>query len=159
MAVATELQVDILREFTRSTKMSHSIVMRAQIVLGACSGIQNRETAAKVGCHPNIVSKWKMRWIRQQATLAEIEGRVTRQEYKKQVQEHLSDEPRSGNPGKFSAEQLCQIIAVACDPPEKQGRPVTHWAPRELADEVIKQEIVESISVRHIGRFLKGVRP
>ena len=29
-------------------------------------------------------------------------------------------------------------------------------SPRELADEVVKQEIVASISVRHIGRFLKG---
>ena len=37
------------------------------------------------------------------------------------------------------------------------GHPVTHWTPQELALEVVKQSIVESISVRHIGRFLKGM--
>ena len=73
------------------------------------------------------------------------------------VQETLADRPRSGSPGKFSAEQLCQIIAVACQPPAESGRPVSHWTAQELADEVVKQEIVESISPRHIGRFLKGI--
>ena len=47
------------------------------------------------------------------------------------------------------------IIATACEPPEKSGRPVTHWTSRELADEVIKRGIVATISVRHVGRFLK----
>jgi len=47
------------------------------------------------------------------------------------------------------------IITVACEPPEKSGRPVTHWTPRELTDEVIKRGIVASISVRQVGRFLK----
>ena len=37
------------------------------------------------------------------------------------------------------------IITVACEPPEKSGRPVTHWTPRELTDEVIKRGIVASI--------------
>jgi putative transposase len=53
---------------------------------------------------------------------------------------------------------VTQIIAVACEPPEKCGRPVTHWTPRELADEVKKRSIVPSISVRQVGRFLKGGR-
>lgn len=70
----------------------------------------------------------------------------------------LSDQPRSGSPGKFSAEQICQIVAMACEPPEEYGRPVTHWTPKELADEADKQGIVESISTRHAGRFLKRSR-
>ena len=41
-----------------------------------------------------------------------------------------------------------------CDPPEKYGRPISHWTPRELADELMKQKIVESISQRHVGRLL-----
>jgi putative transposase len=51
---------------------------------------------------------------------------------------------------------VTQIIAVACEPPEKCARPVTHWTPRELADEVKKRGIVPSISARQVGRFLKG---
>ena len=50
------------------------------------------------------------------------------------------------------------ILAVACEPPENSGRPVTHWTPRELADEVIKRGIVASISPRQVGRFLKWGR-
>jgi putative transposase len=50
------------------------------------------------------------------------------------------------------------IITVACEPPEKSGRPITHWTTPELADEVMKRGIVPSISARHVGRFLKGGR-
>ena len=42
---------------------------------------------------------------------------------------------------------------MACETPEKSGRPVSHWTPRKLADEVVKRGIVPSISVRHVGRF------
>ena len=52
--------------------------------------------------------------------------------------EVLSDRERPGGPSTFSAEQLTKIIAVACEKPEESGRPVTHWTPTELADEVIK---------------------
>jgi len=65
------------------------------------------------------------------------------------------DLPRPGCPGKFTAEQIAQILAVACEPPEDSGRPVTHWTPTELADEVVHRGIVASISPRHVGRFLK----
>ena len=44
--------------------------------------------------------------------------------------------------------------AVACEPPEKSGRPVTEWTHAELADEVVRRGIVESISPRHLGRLL-----
>ena len=66
--------------------------------------------------------------------------------------------PRPGTPGEFSAEQLAQIISVACESPEDAGRPVSHWTPRELAEEVIKRGIVKRISPRTVGRFLKRSR-
>lgn len=68
----------------------------------------------------------------------------------------LSDQERPGIAPTFSAEQLTKIIAVACELPEESERPVTHWTPRELVDEVIKRKIVDSISPRHIDRVLKG---
>jgi transposase len=67
----------------------------------------------------------------------------------------LSDRPRSGSPGKFTAEQVTQLLAIACEDPEESGRPVTHWTPRELADEAAKRGVVESISPRQVGRSLK----
>ncbi len=65
----------------------------------------------------------------------------------------LQDYERSGAPVKFSMEQVIDLFALACSPPEDYGRPISHWTPRELADEIIKQRIIESISIRHVGRL------
>jgi transposase len=68
----------------------------------------------------------------------------------------LSDCPRSGTPNFFSTEQVVQIVALACEKPQASERPISHWSARELADEAIKRGIVEKISPRSVGRFLKG---
>jgi putative transposase len=47
---------------------------------------------------------------------------------------------------------------MACEDPAKFGLPFSHWTPELLQIEVIKLGIVKSISVRHIGRFLKRKR-
>ena len=44
--------------------------------------------------------------------------------------------------------------AVACEPPADRERPISHWSLRELAEEVIKRGIVDSISPRQVDRFL-----
>ena len=44
---------------------------------------------------------------------------------------------------------------MACEPPEKSGRPITHWTAHELADEVVKRGIVASISTTQVGRYLR----
>ena len=77
------------------------------------------------------------------------------------VIERLADLPRSGSPATFTPEQICQIIALACEEPSLYDRPITDWTNQELADEAIKQEIVSSISPRHVGRLLEQfeVRP
>lgn len=51
-------------------------------------------------------------------------------------------------------EQITQLYALACAPPEQYGRPISHWTGAELADEMRKQGIVETISPRHVGRLL-----
>jgi len=62
---------------------------------------------------------------------------------------------RVGAPVKFSMEQIIELFALACSPPLDYGRPISHWTPRELADEMIKQGIIQSISVRHVVRLLE----
>ena len=155
--IITERQQQILTEFSRTTQMPHAEVVRAKIILYRCAGKSNSSIVAKIGCHRNTVTKWCRRWHKKQAMLAVTEEDATPQTYRKIIKTALMDEERTGRPNTFTAEQLCQIIAVACQSPEELGCPVTHWTPQELALEVVKQNIVESISVRHIGRFLKGV--
>jgi transposase len=67
----------------------------------------------------------------------------------------LSDAPRPGAPATFTAEQVSQIVALACEPPKLSGRPIDHWTLRELRDEAIKRKIVADISVSYIGRILR----
>lgn len=71
------------------------------------------------------------------------------------MEDVLSDAPRDGSTGTFTAEQVTQILATACEPAEQSGRPIDRWTHRELADEVIQRGIVPSISVSQIGRYLR----
>jgi putative transposase len=63
--------------------------------------------------------------------------------------------PRAGKPSAITADQLCQITALACEKPEQSARPISHWSGREIADEIRKRGIVAQISPRHAARLLK----
>jgi putative transposase len=71
------------------------------------------------------------------------------------VEERLQDAPRPGAPARITADQRCQIEALACEKPEGSDRPITHWTAREIADELKKRKIVDDISPRHAARLLK----
>ena len=71
------------------------------------------------------------------------------------VMKRLWDAERTGSPTKFTTEQVLQLFTIACQSPEKYGRPISHWTSEELAEEMVKQGIVKSISKRHVGRLLK----
>lgn len=71
------------------------------------------------------------------------------------VSERLEDAPRPGKPATITAEQLCQIVALACETPRESKRPISQWSGREIADEIKKRHIVEQISPRHARRLLK----
>jgi putative transposase len=90
----------------------------------------------------------------EQLQIAEAEG-INDSQLRQQLEAVLSDQQRSGGPAKFSLEQIVQIVAVACEQPASSGRPLSHWTPRELALEVVKRGIVQEISRRSVGRFLK----
>lgn len=152
----TERQEAILQQIIRRSKSPQSQVMRAKIVLaGRVYGRRNTEIARELKINSQTVSTWRGRWLAATEQLAEVEGTGDDQALERAIEETLLDESRSGTPPTFSAEQVCQIIAVACEEPKLSGRPITEWTPRELADEVIKREIVTSISTSQVWRFLK----
>lgn len=153
----TELQQKVLERLSKSQKVSHAYVTRARIILEAKKGERNTAIAKKLNCTRETARRWRDRWVHHQSLLAEREKDVTEGGYQKLIEVIMSDKERGGRPATFTAEQLCQIIAVAVQPPEEYGCPVTHWTPKELRHVVIKEGIVSSISTRHIGRFLKGV--
>jgi len=121
----------------------------------AFEGLKNEDIAQRLQCERHGIGTWRRRWQNAFQRLTVLECLEKPPVLRDAIAEILGDLPRAGCGGKFTAEQIAQIIAVACEPPDKSERPVSHWTPRELADEVIKRGIVTSISVRHVGRFLK----
>jgi transposase len=152
----TELQRELLEGWIRNAAATpHRLVERCRVVLMSADGMKNRDQAERLGIHPQRVWRWRARWAAHQSRLAKAEGEASEKDLIALVVAVLNDSPRAGCPTKFSAEELTQIISVACEPPSDSERPVTHWTPRELADEVVKRGIVDRISPRHIDRFLK----
>jgi putative transposase len=137
-----------LKKLASRPSTSQQIAQRARIILAANAGQNNAQIARAEAVSVNKVRKWRRRWAELKAVPLDEMSLV----------ERLQDLPRSGSPGKFSAEQLAQIIALACEDPRASGYPVSHWTPKEVAAEAIKRGIVESISPRQVGRFLKRGR-
>ncbi len=136
---------------------SAQLIERCSIILLSADGVSNTEQGRLLGIDRQRPRRWRIRWSENQERLAEAEREgASDKDLAMLLRALLSDERRSGTPPTFTAEQLAQIIAVACEPPEESGRPVTHWTPRELADEVVQRGIVETISPRHVDRLLKG---
>ena len=71
------------------------------------------------------------------------------------VADRLADAPRPGAPARIGAEQVCAIVALACEAPAQSDRPISQWTGREIAEEITRRGIVETISTRHAARLLK----
>lgn len=156
--VITERQQEVLQGMVWSRSCPQGLAHRAEIILLAFAGCKNEVIAERLGCERHGVGIWRRRWQRAFARLVVIECTEKPAALRGAIEEVLGDLPRAGCGGTFTAEQIAQILAVACEPPANSGRPVTHWTPRELADEAIRRGIVPTISARHVGRFLKGGR-
>jgi hypothetical protein len=150
----TEKQQDVLQQLSRSTIAPRRIVQRATIILLAFSGWLNGDIAGRINLARKQVGLWRRRWQQSFEALVAIECRETNAALRRAIEDVLSDASRDGSTGTFTAEQVTQILATACEPPEQSGRPIDRWTHRELADEVIHRGIVPSISVSQIGRYL-----
>jgi transposase len=151
----TERQHELLLALRNASTAPSHLRQRAAVILLAFDGLRNDEIADRIGLGRFQVGRWRRRWARAWSGLIDLECRETRADLRRAIEAILSDAARPGAPGKFTAEQVTQILAVACEPPEKSGRPITHWTAHELADEVVKRGIVDSISTTQVGRYLR----
>lgn len=152
----SEKQELILQRILRRATSPQNLVLRAKIVLaGTEYGRRDTQIGRGLGCSAQTVRSWRHRWAEAWERLLAVETREDEAEVEAAIIAVLSDRPRPGSPAKFTAEEIIQIIQVACETPGLSGRPITEWTPRELADEVVKREIVESISATQVWRFLK----
>ena len=132
-----------LEALVRRHSTPQQLAKRGRMILLAAEGKRNAEIARELGVSVDTVRSWRMRWIGLQAVpLAELS-----------VVERLTDVPRPGKPSQITAEQRCQIVALACEQPKE--RPISHWTGPEIADEILRRGIVKQISPRHAARLLK----
>jgi putative transposase len=143
-----ELQLDEeerneLEALARRHSTPQQLAQRARMILGAAEGKSNAQIARDLGVCVDTVRKWRMHWLGMQAvSLEDLD-----------VSERLANVPRPGRPSQITAEQTCQMIALACEQPKE--RPISHWTGRELAEEVLARGIVPKISARHAARVFK----
>lgn len=131
-----------LESLERAHTTPQQVALRARIILLAGDDVGVRETARRLGVWPKTVRRWRKRWV--SGPDADIPAR-------------LADAPRSGAPTTFTPEQICAIIAIACENLSASDHPITHWSQQEVADEAMRRGIVETISQRSVGRFFKRV--
>ena len=135
-----------LERLRRCASTPQALARRARMILMAGDGAGVVETAEQLGVWRKTVSQWRTRWLASSESSAP-------------AAERLSDAARSGSPARITAEQICAIVALACERPAESDRPMTHWSQQDLADEAMKRGIVEQISQRSVGRFLKRIGP
>jgi transposase len=150
----TERQLRILQDIAHSRTVAVRLVQRATLILRALDRIDNQDIADEIDLNRNAIGLWRRRWAEAWPRLISVECTETQADLRRAIEDVLSDQPRPGNPGKFTPEQVTQILALACEPPEKSGRPITHWTAHELADEAQKRGIVASISASQVNRYL-----
>jgi putative transposase len=141
----TDAEREGLEALVRRHTTPQQLATRARIVLAAAAGQSNVEIVQQVGLSRESVRLWRDRW----AALREIPLDEL------SVAQRLADAPRPGTPARITAEQVCQIVALACAAPITAGRPISQWSSREIADEIMVRGIVETISPRHAARLLK----
>jgi transposase len=111
----------------------------------AAIGKNNREIANELDVSLDTARLWRQRWLDlQPISLDDLS-----------VEERLDDLPRPGAPPRLTANQICQIQQLACEKPEKSGCPISQWTSREIAAEIMRRGIVDTISARHSARILK----
>jgi len=146
----------VLEQLVRRRRTPQQLATRARIILAAAAGESNRALAGRLGTPRDTTQACRPRW-RAAATALGAADAGDDQAVESAVRGVLADAPRSGTPPTFTPEQLCQVVAIACESPPVSDRPTSHlatWTPREIADEVVKRGIVKRISVRTVGRFL-----
>jgi transposase len=134
-----------LADLIRRYSTPQQLVLRARIIVLAANGKNHTQIARELGVSVDMARLWRNRW--------DSFAGIPLDELS--VSERLEDGPRPGKPTTITPQQVCQIVALACEAPEKSGRPISQWTGREIADEAIGRGIVETISPRHAQRLLK----
>lgn len=149
----SEAQRKILEALRRGSHVARHLQERATIVLRAADGQKNTVIAKEMGLTRTTVKRWRRRWATAAPVVTETEDTDPRG-LRGAIVGALEDAPRSGSPGKITSAQHAEILAMACESPEKYDVPFSHWTPQALADTAIERHVLAMISARQVARYL-----
>jgi len=127
--VLTEDESETLQRWARRAKSSQTLAQRCRIVLGCAAGNTNQQVAQELGVSPQMVCKWRQRFVDRR-----LDG--------------LTDEPRPGAPRKITDEAVEELIVATL---ERQPKDATHWSRASMAAET-------GLSKSTVGRIWKSFR-
>jgi transposase len=129
-----------LEALVRQSTAPQRDVVRAKIALMAHEGQTTAAIAASLGMSLPSVSKWR--------------GRVA-----SEGTAGLREVQRPGRPRRIGEAQRLQLLALACEPAEAQGRSTPTLD--ELCERAVQQGVVPHISRSHLQRILQAgdIRP
>ena len=121
-----------LERYARRGTVAQQLALRARIALRSAAGLDNKAVARELGVSPQMVGKWRGRFVAQR-----LEG--------------LLDEPRPGAPRRISDNKVEQVVVRTL---ESTPQGATHWSTREMA----KRMGISRMTVSRIWRAF-GLRP
>ncbi|MEV6996027.1 IS630 family transposase [Streptomyces sp. NPDC093228] len=124
-----------LKKMAYGHKTEHRLRIRALVVLHASRGRSNARIARETGLHLDTVRCWRGRFADRG-----LHG--------------LTDRKRSGRPPSFTALQVAEAKALACQLPAETGVPLSRWSCPELARELIARGITGTVSASTVRRWL-----
>ena len=101
-----------LERWARRAKSAQALALRSRIVLACADGTANKDVAARLGVTPQMVGKWRARFV-----TARLDG--------------LCDEPRPGQPRKITDERVEEVIVKTLE--HRPANQDTHWSTRSMA--------------------------
>jgi transposase len=133
----TSDQLKTLRKWKFGQKVERRMWIRASIIWGLFHlGESVSMVAMYIGVTERVVCKWRDRFLEEGIT-------------------GLYDRPRSGRPPRYSPEQRCEVIALACDRPRNHGFDgQTLWTYDTLTD-AAHRELDFAMSRSSVWRTLK----
>ena len=149
--VLTDDEREVLERWARRPKSAQALALRCRIVLAAAEGVSNQEIAARLGCHPTTVGKWRRRFA-----VERVDG--------------LHDEPRPGKPRTVTDDDVERVIVKTLE-----DKPVnaTHWSTYSMAEATgmsqstvsriwrafgLKPHLIESFKLSPDPQFIDKVR-
>ena len=122
-----------LEGLSRRRRTAQGLAQRAQIVLLAADGLENKAIADRTGAVENTVGKWRRRFAEKR-----LDG--------------LLDEPRPGRPREIGDDEIAETVRLTLETTPKGA---THWSMRSMAEAV---NHAASTSHRRIWRAF-GLKP